>query len=268
VQDFPDEVGIDQFKHYFSPELIRGLKRFKFCGNYGDPIAAKDIISFHQYLWEHNPDLAITVSTNGGLKSLEFWEELGALYRDHQQSYIEFHIDGLEDTNHLYRINVRWSKLIDNVKAFNGAGGNSQWVFIPFFHNEHQVEKAEQMSVEVGCKQFVVKPTTRFGQAIIFTHKNGSLRPATSPEFRKPVKHGGRIDCLAERRKEIYVDAWGRLWPCCWTASAFHSKSPIQNDLETRSITEILQDPDVNVWIQKMYGDVSSVCKRCSNSDV
>lgn len=268
----PVEVTISQFIKYFPESLVKDLAKFKFCGNYGDPAAARHLLEQHQYLLSINPQLEITVSTNGGLRSPQFWSRLGQLYSNYKKCFVEFHIDGLEDTNHIYRIGVNWKKLIANVEAFNAAGGRSQWVFIPFFHNEHQIEQAEAMSSEIGCDRFVIKPTTRFKQTIVFYHKNGKLRPPTTTELRGSMPKVGIVDCVAERRKEIYVDAWGRLWPCCWTGSAAEKHKswpmivdPSINSIETRTITAILQDKQFNDWVQKMYGDQTSVCTRCSN---
>ena len=53
------------------------------------------------------------------------------------------HLDGLEDTNHIYRRYTDWSKIERNAKTFLNAGGKGSWVFIVFKHNEHQVDEAE-----------------------------------------------------------------------------------------------------------------------------
>ena len=54
-----------------------------------------------------------------------------------------FAIDGLEDTNHLYRVNTNFNKIMENAKAFINAGGIARWDFIAFAHNEHQIEEAK-----------------------------------------------------------------------------------------------------------------------------
>ena len=76
--------------------------------------------------------------------------------------WVHFGIDGLEDTNHLYRVNVKWKKVMENVKAFVENGGNAIWDYIVFRHNEHQVEQAREFSNKIGFKKFLVKKTGRF----------------------------------------------------------------------------------------------------------
>jgi hypothetical protein len=44
----------------------------------------------------------------------------------------------LEDTNHLYRENVEWKKIMENARAFISAGGTAHWDMLIFDHNKHQ----------------------------------------------------------------------------------------------------------------------------------
>ena len=39
---------------------------------------------------------------------------------------------------HAHRLDLRWERLMANVDAFLAAGGNAEWDFIVFEHNEHQ----------------------------------------------------------------------------------------------------------------------------------
>ena len=262
------EITYDQFRKIFPPSFIKNLKKFKFCGNYGDPAAARDLLEFHEYIYSCNPNIEFILRTNGGLKSAEWWKKLAAYYLPH--SHVQFHVDGLEDTNHIYRVNVIWDKVVENMKAFNDAGGTSKWYWIPFFHNEHQVEQGEKLAYELGCQEFVIKVSARFrDQTKPFVYENNKkLYPPTSDRFRfEKFQSDGKLQCVSELRKEIYVDAWGKLWPCCWTASASRV-SPhwqIDNDLHTRSIEEIMSDPKTDLWVNDLYSKSGSVCnKRCT----
>ena len=75
---------------------------------------------------------------------------------------VDFGIDGLEDTLHLYRRNVKYSKVIENAQAFIQAGGHAQWNFIVFKHNEHQVDQARALSQQLGFENILVRNTGRF----------------------------------------------------------------------------------------------------------
>jgi hypothetical protein len=75
---------------------------------------------------------------------------------------IDFGIDGLEDTLHLYRKNVKYNKVIENAQAFIQAGGRAQWNFIVFKHNEHQVSAVTDLAKNLGFYNTLIRKTGRF----------------------------------------------------------------------------------------------------------
>ena len=48
--------------------------------------------------------------TNGANQTKKFWQNLSA--RLTEEDTVEFSIDGLEDTNHLYRKNSNWQSIM------------------------------------------------------------------------------------------------------------------------------------------------------------
>lgn len=155
-----DELSLEDCKRIFKPEFIAQLDRMYMCGNFGDPVAAKDTLEVFEYFREHNTKMNLTMYTNGSAKKPEWWTKLAQVLG--KNSYVVFSIDGLEDTNHLYRQNTVWSKIIENAQAFIDAGGRARWDYIVFAHNEHQVETAEQLSRVMGFEKFQFKKSARF----------------------------------------------------------------------------------------------------------
>ncbi len=159
------EVTLDQFKDWFSPNFIKNLKKLYACGNYGDPIAAKDTLEIYQHMRELNNDMALSMHTNGSARTTDWWAALGkTMNYSMRGDYCTFSIDGLADTNHLYRRNTNFEKIISNAKAFIAAGGIAHWDYIVFEHNEHQVELAKDLAIEMGFENFNVKRTTRWAK--------------------------------------------------------------------------------------------------------
>jgi len=154
------ELSIDDIKQIFRPEFIRQLDRMYMCGNYGDPIAARDTLETFQYFREHNAKINLSMHTNGSAKKPDWWRQLA--YALGSKGYVVFSIDGLEDTNHLYRQNTVWSKIMENAQAFIDAGGRARWDYIVFAHNEHQVEEAEALANKMGFERFQYKKSARF----------------------------------------------------------------------------------------------------------
>jgi len=263
------DISLEEFKVFFSPEFISKLKQFKFCGNFGDPMVAKDVVEIHKYICDNNPNIKLIMSTNGGLRTKKVWTELAKYYQNPNGSHIQFHIDGLEDTNHIYRKGVRWDRIMECADAFISARGIAVWYFIPFFHNEHQVEEAEQLARDMGFAEFVIKVSARFDSfdKPFIGSRGERLYPPTADRFNiRGVQVRGELKCVSEIRKEIYVDSWGRVFPCCWTATKHDEMNwDIDNSLRVHTIEEVFASEKINSWINKLYCDQGSVCnKRCT----
>lgn len=159
------QITLSKFKQYFSKESIERLDRILYCGTLGDPIMAKDAFDIFEYVHHLNPNCSQYVNTNGGIRDEYFWRKMGKLFQKDNMKVV-FSIDGLEDTNHIYRRNVNWSKLISNVNTFIDAGGRADWEFLIFHHNEHQIEKAKLLAKELGFDDFKLKKALGFEKPI------------------------------------------------------------------------------------------------------
>lgn len=144
----------------FPIDLVQRTRQIFFCGSYGDPIAHADFLDILKDFRRKSPTVWLYIHTNGGIRSPKWWAELAQVLNGYGK--IDFGIDGLADTNHIYRKNVSWSKLIANVTAYITAGGKAQWNYIVFNHNEHQVDLARQLSVDMGFETFLPRSTGRF----------------------------------------------------------------------------------------------------------
>lgn len=165
-----DSITLTQFKEWFPPEFMKNIQRILFCGTHGDPMMCKDIIEITEYIQEISPECTIIYHTNGGMRKPDFWKKLGEILSKNRDLYrIIFSIDGLEDTNHLYRRNVKWPILMKNVKSYIDAGGNAFWEFLTFKHNEHQIDEATELSKELGFEKIIIK------RALGFENKKGKL---------------------------------------------------------------------------------------------
>jgi MoaA/NifB/PqqE/SkfB family radical SAM enzyme len=186
------QVSIDQFKNWFDLEFIKNVDQWKFCGTHGDPLMAKDVVKIIHYIFDVNPQTNININTNGGLRSEQDWKVLGEISFKHKLTII-FSIDGLEDTNHLYRRNVDWTKLMLNVQSYIDSGGCAHWEFLTFRHNEHQLEEAKALSKKLGFVTFQQKRAVGFEQDGKLTDMpvfkaNGeydySILPPLNPDYR------------------------------------------------------------------------------------
>jgi MoaA/NifB/PqqE/SkfB family radical SAM enzyme len=213
------EWTIEQFKTVMNTEVLMQINGFYLCGTFGDPMMNNDLIEMCRYATDVNPAIQIHIHTNGGARKSEWWENLArALPNNH---LVVFGIDGLEDTNHLYRVGVNYDTVIRNVKAFIKAGGKAQWAFIRFKHNEHQLEQARNLSKELGFESFHYKESSRFilEPAVKVVDKKGSIMHYIEPPSDTPMKFIDRktienyekivadsqIKCQVLETKEIYI---------------------------------------------------------------
>ena len=203
-----------QFEKWFPPKFMRNMERILFCGTHGDPLMTKDIIEITDYIQKTSPNCTLLFHTNGGMRNAKFWESFGnQLVSKNTQHRVVFSIDGLEDTNHLYRRNVDWTKLMENVKAFLSTGAVARWEFLVFGHNEHQVEEAKKLSSELGFADIEIKRALGFDSA-----KNGELNakgvydrdgnleyiidPPTDPNFLN-TRDTQRVNRTVEPKKDL-----------------------------------------------------------------
>lgn len=154
------ELSLEDIQRFIPKELCKQLTHIYMCGNYGDPIVAQDTLEAFRYFRENNANMLLSMNTNASARPIEWWVELAKVYGNN--GYVIFSIDGLEDTNHIYRRNTIWSKIIENAKAFIDAGGKARWEYIVFAHNEHQVDTARQLAHSMGFTEFVAKKSARF----------------------------------------------------------------------------------------------------------
>ena len=213
------QLTVEQIKELVDIDTIKNLNKLYMCGDYGDPAAGQHSLEIFKYFRSINPTITLGMNTNGGLRSVDWWQELAEImYQDvpYPQEYVIFSIDGLADTNHIYRVNVNWEKVIANAQAFISAGGRAHWEMLVFEHNQHQVDQAEQTAKDMGFKWFRAKVSKRFK-----THPIEFLKPPVA--WKDPNVNEGEIDCQAIKESSLYISAKGIIYPCCWLGASENS---------------------------------------------
>lgn len=240
------ELSLKDIQKIFPIDWVQKLHRIYMCGNYGDPVVAQETLPIFKYFREHNAQLSLGMFTNGSARPTSWWMEMASVVTN-----IQFAIDGLADTNHLYRRGTNFEMIMRNAKAFIAAGGKANWDFIVFKHNEHQVEEARQLAKDMGFVKFSVKKTGRFFSNTKSEVKNQQevlnaqgeieyyLEMPSNPKYLNSAlgkeellvqKYGHiekyleatEVDCKVAAEKSIYVSAEGLIFPCCWTANQLY----------------------------------------------
>lgn len=257
---------IDDFKEIINVDVINQVKYIYMSGNFGDPVMNNDLVKMCEHYSNYASEQVLNIHTNGSLRTEKWWSELvSALPKNHK---VVFAIDGLEDTNHLYRIDTNYNKIIKNASAFIKSGGHAEWAFIRFKHNEHQVEDAKKLAIELGFKNFIHKSSTRFVLEPKIKVKDYYIEPPTidAKEFiTKDVIDNidsvleNPIRCTVQEQKEIFIDSYKAMYPCCWIASLPYSY--IQDDYSKNARFRMLSE--VNEIVREFGGkDFFNLKKR------
>ena len=229
------------------------LEGVNLCGNFGDPAAAPDFFKIVNYFCDNN--VWVVISTNGGPRTPKDWASIAR-----KNVKVQFHIDGDEDTNHIYRVGTKWNRIMANAQAYLDAGGAANWTLIPFKHNEHVIDKCEELAKKMGFAQFKVKKTYRVG------NNDSTSQPIELPVNKKYIneyvhKNIDRdVSCKARNEDEIYISADGDVAPCCWTGSNMwqekykNSKSPKRPTIENSYFVDF----DNNIRTNKLSNIINS----------
>lgn len=242
-----NELTLEDCKIIFTPDFIKQLNTMYMCGNLGDPIIARDTLEIFKYFRQHNSDMWLSINTNAGARNETWWTELAKTLG--RMGSVIFSVDGLQDTNHIYRQGVEWTNVERSMKSFISAGGRARWDFLIFEHNQHQVECANTYSKILGFEKFQAKKTGRFitqdskkkesHQAVdrkgnitaqIKKPKNEYQNSALKKQDLLLEKYGTMdnyydvvpIRCKVKEEKSIFITAEGLALPCCWTAGRMY----------------------------------------------
>lgn len=199
-------LTVETIQQLIGDTTVKNLDKMFMCGDYGDPAASKHTLDIYRYFRRLNPEITLGMNTNGAIQNTSWWQMLGEIF-NRQNDYVVFSIDGLADTNYIYRRGVSWDKLIENARAYIATGASAHWDMLVYEHNEHQVDACEQLAKELGFTWFRAKVSKRASNIEWLNPPNG---------WKSPVVSTGEIECFVEKEQSIYITAKGSLRPCCW----------------------------------------------------
>jgi len=243
--------SLHDFQQIFNNKTLEIINRIEFCGNYGDPLLNKDLHLMTEHVKNYN--IFVDIHTNGSLKTLKFWKNFVNYLPNHR---VVFGIDGLADTHSMYRRGTDFSKIIKNAQEFIDAGGNAEWSFIKFKHNEHQVDEARFLAEKIGFSKFYTKDSSRFSFEKYFSvyDKKENLLYDLEPPADNKIKYfdprnlqnleqiieKSAVKCYAKHKQEIYIDAYKKIMPCCFLAATPYDYTRSHDSLNSakKRITE------------------------------
>jgi MoaA/NifB/PqqE/SkfB family radical SAM enzyme len=280
-QEVPDslvntELDLEFFQRNFTPEFVLdNVEKITFCGDDGDPIYAHDLVPVIQYIKSIKP-VEIVIVTNGSYKKPEQWRELGSVLTE--QDTVHFSIDGWDDeSNNLYRVNSDFNSILTGIAALRDASAcRLVWAAIAFKFNEDRIDHMKNLAQTMGMDAFQLTKSTKFGTIYPGYGTDDPLEPSKkfvsgshrferdvvvlSPrglnsqvntknmQLYKSVTEVNSVKPLCEiGNKGLYIDAQGRLFPCCWVANRYSHNSEwkaiaTKFDLNRRALADAVAD--------------------------
>tara|TARA_X000001382_G_scaffold117764_1_gene97603 strand:+ start:1095 stop:1880 length:786 start_codon:yes stop_codon:yes gene_type:complete len=241
------------------------------CGNNGDPIYHSDFLNLCKKLKNNN--CKITIITNGSSKTKQWWKALNDLLDEHDT--LTFSIDGLKDTNHIYRKNAKWESIMNAIDVFSNRKCKLVWKFIVFKHNQHQIKEAKELSTELKFNFFKLEHSDRWlGKKDLmpdrefvdqyYQHQKKVLVDTNYQTSMKP-------NCLINGKPEnqLYIDSEGDFYPCCWIGTYRYKYnslfSPKQNqfNIKDNNVNDILTNTNVKEFFDStnQFTSAHDCCK-------
>jgi organic radical activating enzyme len=262
------EINVDHLVNF-----VGANAEIHFCGNNGDPIYHSKFHDLCKRLKDNNCQLKIT--TNGSAKTKAWWQKLNNIM-DKDDTLI-LSIDGLEDTNHIYRKNAKWKTIMNGIEVFKKSKTRKcrlTWKYIVFKHNEHQIEQAKKLCFKLGFDAFKLEQSDRWLDNKdlmptkyvdnIYQHQEKVLSDA---DYRTNMKPRCMNNDLPTNN--LYIDAEGNFYPCCWMGTYRYKYrnvfSPKQNNFNIKDTTleDLLGNEIVTNFFEstKQFTSAHECCK-------
>jgi len=210
-------IDIDTIRERFQKSMFPSIKIINFCGSVDEPTSHPQFFDIIKHFADWGAH--INIATNGSLRTTKWWTELaGILPSSHA---VTWGIDGSDELSEVYRQGSNFTKVEQNYRAFNAAGGRSNWQFIVFEHNEHQLEEAKQKASDEGFKNF---------KTIISHRKDtkGDVKAAKTEKIDNAPEIP-YVSCKYGNQKRIFINHMGNVIPCCHLNSKMMEYSVSEN---------------------------------------
>ena len=298
------ELDLEFFKRNFTAEFIQAnVEKITFCGDDGDPIYAHDLIPVIEYIKSIKP-VEIVIITNGSHKKTEWWAELGTVLTS--EDTVHFSIDGYDNaSNNLYRINSDFVSIVQGIETLRAASKcRLVWAAIAFKFNETQIDYMQSLASKLGMDAFQLTLSTKFGKLypsygnndplqpsdryVSSSHRferrvtvlstrglNNTVKPINLELYKKTKPQGEVVPNVVPLceigNKGLYIDAQGRLFPCCWVANRYTHNTEWQDivknfNLHVRTLEDAVND---KFWVSDFKQFTWQECRtKCTNQVV
>lgn len=278
-------LDFDKFVEIIHAKKFQSVIEIQFCASIDDPLMHPRFLDMLDYVAD-NTNLHIIIHTNASLRNIEYWKKMATILQKTKYT-LNFSVDGLQDTNHIYRRGTNFDKIMENAKAFIEAGGSPSWQWVVFPWNKHQIEEAKALAKSMGFRSFRERNDTALNNLDLneLTKKIESEKRRanlTWQEYLKSLGHlTGEINCkTANDEKAYFIAHTGEVFPCCFMYNIRYKVTDFEehwtrydntygkhwNNIYYHNIDEILDHPffsnDLTESWNNLNHDTLTPCSR------
>jgi MoaA/NifB/PqqE/SkfB family radical SAM enzyme len=245
------DLDLRQFQLQIIKNINKKLEKIFFCGTVGDPCADISLLEKIKWLKDLHPEIVVGINTNGSIRNTDWWIDCANLLKG-PLDYVVFSIDGLKDTNHIYRVGVQFDKVMQNAQAYINAGSSAHWDMLVFDHNKHQVKQCKELAKNMGFTWFRSKETDRWDE-YSFNH----IKPANKYNY-IDYNDINSIQCERNDEESTYIDYKGQEFPCCHIAESYYKGKTKHQDILQYTPEQLMDEYQTRLDNKNPF----YVCKR------
>lgn len=267
-------IGFGLFKDIF--DQLKGSLEAINLYNWGEPLLNLDLPKMIRYAKDAKPRVRIVTSTNLNINDKKVMDGLLGSGIDE----VIVSCDGAtKDTYNKYRVGGDFNLVLDNLRYLAKRKKELLrdtliiWNFLVFKHNEHEVEKAQEMAKDIGLPLRIGLMRTSMKDEILKPHKEAIKRdldwipdnPLYSAYNKESLAPKKVIRTCRKLWQEISVNWDGLVFPCC----AVYGESFSFGDARKDSIRNIWNNEKfaaARIEILNKNIAACTICGRCRNN--
>ena len=210
------------------------VDRVYLSGAVAEPTLNPEFIDIVKYLNKYS---TVVIDSNGSTRDTQWWAELGATGVN-----CDFAPDSIKPNNNKYRINSNTDRVIDNMRAFISAGGVAEWKFIPYAHNEDEIDDHRAIASSIGAKFTFIQPRN----ADRLDNVDNSSAFSKGKIVNQHSDHGtphNYCKLFGDVKGLIEISPEGIVYPCCMMPRQFYKV--YENYFISRDTTPNLSHDDI-----------------------
>ena len=256
---------IEQLEEYPS------LKTIIFAGTLSEPTLYPQFLELVEYC--NNRNLNIQIFTNGNTHNNNWWMTLGYFMKESpKDSRVVFTVCGsTQELHEHYRVGSKLNELLDHAAYFKVFGAGKDYCqHILFEYNKEDYDKGLMQPIfNKFSHHFQVTAEYRRRLNEKITEPKEGIQPPIHIKSvidclfqrRKPIKSPLCINCRSLRDKKVYINQFGRVFPC-FTHAEFEDRDFKDDDMNYDDILAYnypdcwLCSQDVDTFLKPLKIDI------------